>query len=262
MSEAQYNQYNNIVTFATEWRKYKLVDKVLSQDNFRKSMQSDEYVKLECLDMKKNKTILIYLFDKSSKYTATSAELKKLLNKIKISCNVILIVYKPLGVYGRRVIQKFKSLNVFVYLHEIFDLVIPNGPLCYPHRVMSREEVLRLTNDDLCCYLTNLPKILDEDSQCIWIGAEIGDVVEITMLGDSAGETIQYRVVIPKSGKVIAYKDISDENKEAFDESAAAEENLDELDDEIQEHRDNKVENEDEDISDNEPTEEVDETDE
>lgn len=261
MSEAQFNQYNNIVTFATEWRKYKLVDQVMTQEVFRKSMQSDEYAKLECLDMKKNKTVMIYLFDRNSKYTSTSGELKKLLSKIKTKCNVILIVYKPLGVYGKRAIQKFKNLNVFVYLHEIFDLVIPNGPLCYTHRVMSREEVLRLTNDDLGCYLINLPKILDEDSQCIWIGAEIGDVVEITMLGDSAGETIQYRVVIPKSGKVIAYKDVSEENKEALDENAAAEEYSEELDDEIQEHRDNKVENESEDEEESapEPADELDE---
>jgi len=241
MSAAQFNQYMNVVTFAKEWREYKVQNDILSANDFRKQMQADSYVKLDCVDSKKNKNVIIYLFDKESKYTTTSSELKRLLSKIKIAnSTVILIVYSPLGVYSRRAIQKFKNLNIYTYLHEIFDLVVPNGPLCYPHRVMSREEVLALTNNELCCYLINLPKIYDEDPQCIWIGAEIGDVVEITSLSDIAGEAIHYRVVIPKSGKIIAYKDISDENKDAFTEAKEVEE----LDDDVQEHLDNKIENE------------------
>ncbi len=245
MSESQFVQYINTIVFAKDWRKYKMITKPLDLNTFRKSMQSDQYVKLECLDQKRNKSVLIYLFDKDSKYTVASQDLKKLLNKIKNPCIVILITYKPLGTYCKRVVNSFKHLSIFVYRQEIFSLLTPNGPLCYPHRVMNREEVLRLTNDDLACYLTNLPKIFDEDTQCIWIGAEVGDVVEIKILSDISGETIQYRVVIPKSGKIIGYKDLSDENKEAVDDNKEVNENEDE-DEEVQEHRENKAINEDE----------------
>jgi hypothetical protein len=249
MSEAQFNQYNNVVTFAKDWRKYKLLTKPLDMNSFRKFMQADQYVTLECLDQKKGKSVLIYLFDKDSKYTVASQDLKKLLNKNKNPGIIILITYKPLGTYCKRAVNSFKHLSIYVYRQEIFGMITPNGPLCYPHRVMSREEVLKLTNDDLACYLTNLPKIFDEDTQCIWIGAEVGDVVEIKMLSDISGETIQYRVVIPKSGRIIGYKDLSDENKEAVDVDRNAD--IEEEDDEVQEHRENKEINED-DIDDEE----------
>ena len=91
---------------------------------------------------------------------------------------------------------------------------------------MSREEIIKLTNDDLCCYITNLPKIFDEDTQCIWIGAKVGDVLEIKISSDISGESIHYRVVVPKSGKLIAYK-----------EAPAEEAPVEEEDEEILEHR-------------------------
>jgi DNA-directed RNA polymerase subunit H (RpoH/RPB5) len=120
-------------------------------------------------------------------------------------------------------------LNIFTYLHVIFDLVIPKGPLCYPHRILSKEEVLHLCNEELFCYLTNLPKIFDEDPQCIWIGAESGDVVEIKILSDISGEAIQYRVVVPRSGRVIFTKeDTQDEQITTQNETSPEDEELEE----------------------------------
>lgn len=246
MSEAEFNRYNNIIIFATEWRKYELSTKPLDKDAFRKTMQSEQCVKLECYDPKKDTNVLIYLFDKNSKYVASSQDMKKLLKKIKEPCSVIMITYQPMNVYHRKAINSQKHLKVNVYRHEIFDLVLPNGPLCYQHRVMSRDEVIKLTNEDLCCFVINLPKILDEDPQAIWIGAEVGNVIEIKMLSDLTGETYQYRVVIPKSGKVIAYK-------EAAQDTEQAEIEADLEDDEVQEHRENV-----EDIADDEEEQEHD----
>jgi DNA-directed RNA polymerase subunit H (RpoH/RPB5) len=229
MSDIEFNRYKNIIIFAEEWRKYK-IDNVLGKEDFRKAMQSDQYVRLDCLDNRKDRVVHVYLFDKNSKYVLSSPDMKKLLKKIKDPCQLILITYQVLNVYHRKAIASQKHLTVSVYRHEIFDLVVPHGPLCYSHRVMSRDEVIKLTNEDLCCYVINLPKIYDEDPQCIWIGAEVGDVVEIKMLSDIAGIAYQYRVVIPKSGKVIAYKDIDP------DAAPTAEED----DDDVQEHRENK----------------------
>jgi DNA-directed RNA polymerase subunit H (RpoH/RPB5) len=243
MSEAEFNRYNNIIIFATDWRKYDLITKPLDKDAFRKSMQTDQYVKLECYDPKKDTTVLIYLFDKNSKYIASSQDMKKLLKKLKDPCQIIMITYQQLNVYHRKAINSQKHLKVNVYRHEIFDLVLPNGPLCYPHRIMSRDEVIKLTNEDLCCFVVNLPKILDEDPQVIWIGAEVGNVIEIKMISDITGETYQYKVVIPKSGKVIAYKDTIQETD--------VEQPVEAEDDEVQEHRENV-----EDIADDDDTNE------
>jgi DNA-directed RNA polymerase subunit H (RpoH/RPB5) len=232
MSESQFNQYNNVVTFATEWRKYKLKLKPLDSSAFRSEMQTTQYVRIECLDVKKKREVLIYLFDQNSKYVNKSQELKKILTKIKNSCYVILITYAPLSSFIKKVINRQTHLKVVTYRHEIFDLIVPNGPLCYPHRIMSREEVLHLCNNELNCYLTNLPKIFEEDPQCIWIGATVGDVVEIKMLSDISGETYQYRVVVPKSGRIIAVKEepIDDPSEEKKEET------VEDIDEEVLEH--------------------------
>ena len=229
MTESQYNKYNNLLVFAKQWRKYKVTSAVLDIETFRKTIQSDQYIKIECLDMNNNKHVYIYLFDKISKYVTSNEDLKKLLKKIKTTSEVILVIYNQLGTYGKRAISSFKNLNINVYRQEIFDLIAPNGPLCYQHRIMSREEIIKLTNDDLCCYITNLPKIFDEDTQCIWIGAKVGDVLEIKTYSDISGESIHYRVVIPKSGKLIAHKEFITDNN--------SNDNNEEEDEEILEHR-------------------------
>lgn len=248
MVETQYKQYLNLLTFATEWRKYKLNIKPLNETEFRNEMQTEQYVRIDCLDPKRKKEVIIYLFDKNSKYIISSQDLKKLLKKNKNPCNIILVTYKPLNTYCRKAIVSFKHLSIVSYRHEIFDLVIPNGPLCYPHRIMSREEVLHLCNHELCCYLINLPKIFEEDPQCIWIGATIGDVVEIKMLSDISGEAIQYRVVVPKSGRIIAIKEAkeepTDEHEEPTDEHedhgdqeyTKQKEPVEDIDEEVLEH--------------------------
>ena len=207
MSETDFTRYQNVLLFAKKWRKYKIETGILNQESFRKAMQADQYVLISCLDTARNKQVLIYLFDKNSKYTNFSQEMKKLLKKIKDPCTVLLITYKELSAYHSRTINQEKHLQVEVYNHAIFALETPMAPGVDEHRIMSREEVIQLTNNDLCSYVINLPKILDSDPQCIWIGAEVGDVIEIKMLSDIIGETYQYRVVVPKNKKVIVYKE-------------------------------------------------------
>lgn len=228
MTDAQFTRYNNVITFATEWRKYKMAEKTLDATAFRTKMQTDQLIKINCTDFKKNRDVFIYLFDKNSKYASASQDLKRLLKKIKHPCDVILITYEPFNTYGRKAIATFKHLRIYTYLHEIFEMVLPNAALCYPHRILSHDEVIRLCNEELMCYLTNLPKIFDEDPQCIWIGAESGDVIEITMNSDISGEFVQYRVVVPRSGRVIFSKESSEEAPVTI---------LDEDDDDLAEHR-------------------------
>lgn len=206
MSSIQYNQYLNLHEFATKWRGYEYdkSKKLLDEDAFRALMQSDQYVKLEYVN-KFEKPVQIYLLSPTSKYN-NNQTLKQLLVKIKNPTDVILVTDQPLKKYAYDNINIFKHLRVNAYLHRHFDIVMPNAPLVYKHRIMSRNEVLHLLNEDLRCTLINLPKILIEDVQCIWIGAEVGDVIEITIKSDIVGESVRYHVVVPKSGRVISFR--------------------------------------------------------
>ena len=229
MINTDFERYKNVIIFAKEWRGYKLQSELLDEDKFKKNMHLHQYILMDCMDTKKNKMVKIYLFDKNSKYMMSSQEIRKILKKLNDPCNVIFITYQALSTYHKKAINQEKHLNIYIYRHEIFDLILPNGPLCYPHRIMSKEEVLKLTNDDLCCYVINLPKILDEDPQCIWIGAEVGDVIEIKIYSDILGEAYYYRVVIPKVVKSVVFEEHNHENDK------------EELDDEIAEYKETNV---------------------
>lgn len=245
--EVQFNRYKNVIKFATEWRKYKLVNKHLDENAFRVAMQTNEYVRIECMDEKKKRKILIYLMSQNNKYVKSSQNLKSLLNKINEQCDVIFITYQKFSTYGIKAMSKHKRImirKIYTYLHEIFDLEIPKGPLAAKHRIISSDEVLKVCNEDMFCTITGMPKIFDEDPQAIWIGAENGDVLEITTLSDIMGEYVHYRVVVPKSGRVIM-------NKEPVEVEKKETEETEEVDDELAEHREmNAVEDDADDADD------------
>jgi DNA-directed RNA polymerase subunit H (RpoH/RPB5) len=235
MSDEQFTQYVNLHIFALEWRKYRQISIPKKKDAFRKEMQFQDYTRLDYTN-DSGKPVQIFLLAKTGKYDNKSQDLKRLLSKIREPVDVILVSAGPLNVYSRRAIDIFKHLRVKTYLHENFNLIIPNGPLCYPHRIMSHEEVDRLLNEELLCQLINLPKILVEDVQCIWRGAELGDVIEIKMPSDISGYVIQYRVVVAKSGRVISFRDYGqpisdtpnepDEDDEIIEQREAADDDV------------------------------------
>lgn len=241
MSESQYKQYQNLYIFAKDWRKYKQISPLLDINTFRSNIQVNKYIRIECMNNELTKPVLIYLLlNNDKKNDINSQELKHLLAKIKDPSDVILVSSNKFKSHPQKVITSFKHLRVKTYLHENFDLIIPEGPLCYKHRILSHDEIKILLNKELCCSLINLPKILLEDVQCIWIGAEVGDVVEITMISDITLETIQYKVVTPKNSRVISFRNETNIiGKEEDDE-----------DDEIIEHRENIADEDDIDVDD------------
>lgn len=206
MSEAQYIQYQNLHIFAEKWRKYVHTGTMYTKKEFTTIMQSEENVLLKYVNTASSKQVLIFLLSVNSKYNNNSQNLRGLLARIKEPTDVIIVSSEIFKTYSIRTISTFESLRVKTYLHENFDLIVPRGPLCYPHRILSFEETNHLLNKELCRRLIHLPKIYSEDVQCIWIGAEVGDVIEITQLSDITGKSIQYRVVIPKSGKTINFR--------------------------------------------------------
>lgn len=231
MSDAQFRQYENVHEFCSNWLKYTPDEKIYTREIFRRKMQFDEYVELKYKNPKNNKPVVVYLLSRTSKYADKSQELRRLLTKITKPTDVILISKAPFKSYAMKSINKPKHLRIKTFLHENFNLIIPKGPLCFPHRIMTHAEVDVLLNDDLCCKLNNLPTIPLSDPQCIWIGAEVGDVIEITPISDIMGEHIQYRRVMSNTTRVVSFRNLS---KPTSDTSAN---NSDHEDDEIQEFR-------------------------
>jgi DNA-directed RNA polymerase subunit H (RpoH/RPB5) len=223
MAEVQYNRYQTLRTFAKHWRNYKNAPPKLDLANFRKNMQNDKYVMMKFYDDEKQRPVYIYLFEKNSKHIKKSDELRKLLSRIKGTGHVILVASEMPKIYGKKVISEYPNLDIKVYLHQNFTFEIPNGPNCVPHRKLSTGEIKNLLNNELYCRLINLPRILDNDIMCIWIGATPGDIIEIKNKTDINGECIQYRLVTSATGKKISFKTQQEpvEESEELDEDIA-----------------------------------------
>lgn len=203
MTTVYYNQYENIRICATKYRGYKPVKDEISQKDFQTNIQFDQYIKLSYVSPT-GTPILIYLFSKTSKYIKKAQDFRSLMSNIKGPHEVILITPELIPNYVNEAKRINKHLDLHNYPSRTFNLIIPQGPLCFPHRVMSQTEVKKLCNNELFNYITSLPKINVMDPQCIWINAKVGDVLEIIGDTDSTGKYIKYALVIPKNEKFIA----------------------------------------------------------
>ncbi len=237
MAELLYKYYQNLLIFAKQYRKFKVEKEYSDINDFIKSMRSNEYADIVFTD--NSGKGIIMLFPESSKYTHTQY-VRKLLESLK--GNKIYMVYKEM--VNSHVLKVIKNYNVKIYLHNNFKMEIPKGPNCYYHRIMKEAEVNELINDYLHCKTTNLPKIYDNDPQCIWIGAEEGDVLEII-----TPFSINYRLVIPSGIKNLVTEEIVTEVKKV-DEAEEPEEleMKDEIEPEISSESSESSESENEEI--------------
>jgi DNA-directed RNA polymerase subunit H (RpoH/RPB5) len=208
MTEAQYNQYLHVQTFAKKWQNYMPGADELKREVFIKQMQLDKFVVSEFTDGKSGRKVYIYLMDKESKHVNSSQEMRRLLVKHKL-CHIIIISESNFSNHIHKVFYAAKNeqlLDIRCYKTETFTMIMPEAPLAAKHRIMSNAEKDQLINRDLITTIANLPKIMDDDPQCIWIGARTGDIVEITSPSYITQIRVSYGVVIPRQGRIITPK--------------------------------------------------------
>jgi DNA-directed RNA polymerase subunit H (RpoH/RPB5) len=199
-----FEKYENIKKFILEYRRYKMEDNFLDFDTFKKAMQIEQYIHHKCIDIKKGRTIYIYLFIYNSRYIKTTPQFKRLMDKIPDDTfDVIIITKLELSVYIKKALLKYTNLKIFNYLHRYFSIEISKGPLCSTHTILSNTEVKDLCSRELIIHPLSLPSISINDPQNIWIGGELGEVIKILSVSEITGETIRYRIVSPDSGKMI-----------------------------------------------------------
>jgi DNA-directed RNA polymerase subunit H (RpoH/RPB5) len=248
----QYKQYLNLQVFIKKWRKMEIKNKILDEKEFIKNMQNNNYINIECYSKINGKITMIFLLAKSNKSINTQ-DIKKILNKIKLVCDVILISEYNITIDLNKILYNMKHINnIYCYKHENFNLIIPDCILTGVHKILNKQEIYQLINEDLFTTIANLPKIRENDPQCIWIGAKTGDVIEITSPSYITHSYRTYKVVVPKLGKNISVsniikinntikeeKDINDINENNVEENIDNENLEDENTDNI------KIENED-----------------
>jgi DNA-directed RNA polymerase subunit H (RpoH/RPB5) len=206
--------YENIYKFATEYRKYTLVDKKPTDVEFKKQLQYDRYIKIEALTPQKERVTMVIL-DENSKYTKTMSDLRLLLVQItradkKPAPNstdrpnrlLIIVSKEDLKAQIAKIAPIIPWAQIFNYYYHHFIIEIPKAIFCSPHVIIGEEErqTLRANYIDQDPNCNVLPRIFEDDPQCIWIGAKVGDIVRITRLSNNVGESVEYRKVVRRNG--------------------------------------------------------------
>jgi DNA-directed RNA polymerase subunit H (RpoH/RPB5) len=191
--------YNNIFPFI-RYRGLQLIDTQLSDDEFNKKIQINKYIliKTEKQDSSGvNKLTNILLFHNNTDYSSKTAEFKKLMNSLdKDSKFIIISKDNIIGFINKHIedLQIEKS-NINNYTYMQLSIIIPEHINCVPHRILSIEESEELLNKVLFVDKKNLQAICINDPMIIWIGGNVGDVIEITRTSEITGESIAYRRV-------------------------------------------------------------------
>ena len=220
-----------MVSGSVSRRKAKVVSNegLLSADQFTKAIQMDGYVVIEADDLpdkdrrfrkqiseanqKLPTKTFIVIMDMDSKFATQSPEFVNLMKRIpgfdsdrKYNLDIILISQYMLSSHIQKKIEIYKSFgtdtagftNIEDYQYHIFrsNIMDPNHAFIPPHRLLSRaeeHEILTALNAEK----KDLSRIHQGDPPVVWIGGEVGDIVEISQFSEATGMAYEYRVVIP-----------------------------------------------------------------
>ena len=138
-----------------------------------------------------------------SKYIKATPNFKKLMDSLgQDPVDVYVITKTPLSIYINKILHKFANLKILNFLHRHFSIEITRGPHCSKHTILSDDEVIKTCFQDLMIHPLSIPPIFVTDPICVWIGAEIGQVIRIEADSEIAGKVIRYRIVSPKVGRI------------------------------------------------------------
>lgn len=199
----QWDIYNNITNAFLAYRGIKQTSATLEKEAFIKNMHFDNYVKIEGTKDKTKYTIaLLERNERGQNDIVTVTEKFKLfINNIKSAGTKIYII-SPCAfqthVINYIIGDESLSNTLELYNYNHFKTIIPLGPWCSKHRLLSEEEasqVLKLFNIDK----KEMKKIFMHDPQVVWLGGEPNQIVEIQRINTVTGYGTDYRRVVRSS---------------------------------------------------------------
>jgi len=198
-------------------------DNADNKDNIIKEIKSN-LTNNKYINDKNYKITYIVLFHYSTDINAKTPEFKKIINilsKTPFLYDIILITKNVLSTHVKNFIKTINNkpsaninsknlkclvnhnanlcncfkLNIYMYIYDLFTIIIPKHILSNKHEILNSSETSNLLNNILFSKLSSLPKIKIHDPQIIWSSGNIGDVVCITRNNDVSGKSLYYRVI-------------------------------------------------------------------
>ncbi len=252
--EFLFTVYENIQLFMTKYRGYELIEgKFIDYDEFNNKMQVAQHISHKFinknLDGIKRRTD-IYLCTEDSKYITTTPNFRKLIDKHqKESIQLFFFTADEFSEYIKNALVDYKHLIIQNYRHIHFHIELNLGSMCAVHRILNKEETQHFC-ETAVTHGYNIPQILVDDPQIIWIGGEEGQLVEIRTVSESSGEALQYKIIVANASKTHRIQKLSktkkkgkvakkDEKKDKkVDEELPANDNEDYIDDYVENDHD------------------------
>ena len=184
-----WNIYNNlfILIEKREWTKKPIP---LEKSEFELEMRSNGFVYIIGVNRYlENATII--LTDIVSHIANHTNEFTNAMGKLK---GDIMLVSNKQATNQIKQYAATIGLKFTTYTFGLFAIDMTKAPMVPPHRIMSREEIKDLF-EFTASERSDLPKIFITDTQIIWLGAKIGDVIEIIRSSEATGYAIIHRVV-------------------------------------------------------------------
>jgi len=202
--------------------------KILTELEFIKNIQYSEYVMLACHDSKEkdrrypadtlatNKTkpvnTVFIILNEDSEYIKTSQKFTDLLNMVpgyksdkrENNLEILIISRKTAGAHIGKKIKDLTTdgddkngfIKIYSYPYKYFTSVVPEHIMVPAHRILSKEEEKKVL-EAIFAKKIDLPKITKHGSIGVWLGLEVGDIVEVKLPSESTGFEIKYLTTRP-----------------------------------------------------------------
>ena len=179
------------------YKKHEIIVPILNESEFSEAIQINGVVSIKSKN--DDKISLYQLLGINNASLKTVSEFRKMINKIKNKdsiSNMFFISNVDINQQVYKVItREYGYYNVIILRYRVFSFEIPKHALSAKHEILDPDQVKTMMHDLALLSVNNLPKIRIDDPQCIWIGAEKGQVVKITNK-NGIGKSIKYRLVV------------------------------------------------------------------
>lgn len=191
------------------YRNLERVDKILNEEDFKKTLENKEYVTIDSKNISGDRTVFVITYP-GSKYESKSPEFIKLVNSIldfkkktaavfskKVS--ILMITFRPFTNYikthSASLMSRYPNLEIKNHSSDMFLIDIFKHNLVPKQTIADEEEVKYLCD----LYFTdkeNFSGISVNDPICVFLGAKKGQVIKSERKSETVGETSYYRYVV------------------------------------------------------------------
>lgn len=172
-----------------KYREWRVIPEKVDHETFAKIMKTNKHINIVGKNRYGQDSTIVL-----TNHTSNIANHTKDFDSVISPLNgeIILVSNKVLTNNIREYAAKLHK-NISSYMFFNFAIVMPLAPMVPVHRILTDQNEINMILENIS--KINLPKININDAQIIWLGAKIGDIIEITRLSEATGYSMTYRIV-------------------------------------------------------------------